>query len=144
MTTLHLTRGLPASGKSTKARAWVAESPLSRARCNRDDLRTQLFGGWTGLPEHEDAVTAVQRVTVGTLLVHGFDVVVDDTNLRPDVVEAFRMLAGDLGAGFDVWDMTGVSLDECLLRNESRAETAAHVPPDVIRGMHARYLEGAR
>ena len=39
MITLLLTRGLPASGKTTFARAWVAESPTDRARINRDDLR---------------------------------------------------------------------------------------------------------
>lgn len=144
MTTLHLTRGLPASGKSTRARAWAAESPLTRARCNRDDLRTQLFGGWTGLPEHEEALTVVQRAAVRGLLVLGLDVVVDDTNLRAEHVEAFRDLAAEVRAAFDVWDLTDVPLETCLQRNEGRAGTASFVPPDVIRDMHARYLEGAR
>ena len=46
MPTLHITRGLPASGKSTWAREWVAEDPASRAEVNRDQLRLMMHGGF--------------------------------------------------------------------------------------------------
>ena len=36
---LFITRGVPASGKSTFAMRWVAEKPDSRSRVNRDDIR---------------------------------------------------------------------------------------------------------
>jgi predicted kinase len=39
---LILTRGVPASGKSTWAKAWVEEDPLNRVRVNRDNLRWTL------------------------------------------------------------------------------------------------------
>jgi hypothetical protein len=42
---LVITRGLPGCGKTTRARAWVAEDPSRRVRVNRDDLRTMLSGG---------------------------------------------------------------------------------------------------
>lgn len=37
-----LTRGIPGSGKSTWARAWVEESPETRIRINYDDLRNMM------------------------------------------------------------------------------------------------------
>lgn len=146
MATLYVTQGLPASGKTTEARAWVAAavaSPAgegSRARINRDDLRAMLFGGWTGEHAHEEAVTAAQRAAVGALLRRGLDVVTDDTNLRTDVMDAWRELAADVNAAVQVWDLTGVPLDECLRRNELRRGLASFVPPEVIRGMSSRYL----
>ena len=42
MTALVITRGLPGSGKTTYARAWVAEDREHRARVNRDDIRQML------------------------------------------------------------------------------------------------------
>ena len=42
MPKLILTRGIPASGKSTWAKAWVQEDPQRRVRVNRDDLRRML------------------------------------------------------------------------------------------------------
>lgn len=137
MPTLTITRGLPASGKTTRARAWVAEDPQRRARVNRDDLRTQLFGGWTGEHAQEEAVTAVQRAAVTALLRRGLDVVVDDMNLRAQYARALRALATAAGAGFEVWDLTGVPLETCLARN---AEREARVPEEVIRAAHAKFV----
>jgi predicted kinase len=79
---LILTRGIPASGKTTWAKEWVAFDPEKRARVNRDDLRAQLFGLDGKLtPAQEQAVTVAQKAAVSSLLAGGYDVVVDDTNL---------------------------------------------------------------
>lgn len=43
MAKLIITRDLPASGKTTWARSWVAEDPIHRTRVNRDDIRA-MFG----------------------------------------------------------------------------------------------------
>ena len=45
MTNLIITRGLPGCGKTTYARAWVAEDREHRARVNRDDIRAMLEDG---------------------------------------------------------------------------------------------------
>jgi predicted kinase len=139
---LIVTRGLPASGKTTRARTWAAEDPAGRARVNRDDLRSMLHGGWLGIAENEAQVTVIQRTGVLALLGAGIDVIADDTNLRDDVMERWRELADQAGAQLDVWDFTGVPLSECLRRNARRAADE-HVPPPVIRDMHARYLHHA-
>ena len=140
--TLHLTRGLPASGKTTRAREWVADKG-GLFRLNRDDFRVMMFGGWTGLAAHEDAVTVAQHAAVSALLAAGYDVVCDDTNLAAVAMEAWSQLVAEAGAELVVWDMTDVPLDVCLDRNEGRAGTAAYVRPTVIRYMADRYLGDA-
>ena len=57
MTTLTILRGLPGSGKTTRARELVADDPRC-ARVNRDDLRMMMFGAKVNLtPAQERAVT---------------------------------------------------------------------------------------
>jgi hypothetical protein len=60
---LIITRGHPASGKSTRAIAWVAERPERRARVNRDCLRAMMHGGRLGTAEQEAMVTAAQHTS---------------------------------------------------------------------------------
>jgi predicted kinase len=143
MSTMIITRGLPGSGKTTRARAWVAENPGRRARYNRDDARTMLHGGRLATAEQEKQVTAARDAAVSALLKRGVDVVVDDTTLAQRHARDLRKLAVRAGAGFEVWDMTDVPLTVCVERNRERSGTAAFVPPDVIVDMHRRYLAGA-
>jgi predicted kinase len=143
--TLNVTRGLPGCGKTTRAKAWVAAVPLRRTRLNRDDLRDQMFGGWTGEREQEDAVTAAQHAAIGALLAAGWEVVADDTNLRPGYIERLRAVAEAAGARFVVWDMTNVPLQTCINRDAVRAARGErYVGEDVIRRMHAYALRESR
>jgi predicted kinase len=143
MNTLIVTRGLPASGKSTRAIAWVAEDSEHRARVNRDLLRLMMHGRRMGDRPHEDAVTVAAHAAIAALLQTGRDVVVDDTNLNPNVMENLGCLALAAGAKLVVWDMTDVTVDECVRRDLMRPP-AQSVGEDVIRGMHAKYLAPVR
>lgn len=88
MSKLILTRGVPASGKTTWAKAWVAEDDERRVRLNRDDFRMMLFGiEGVGTFPQEKAVSAAQQTAAKALLVAGIDVVIDDTNLRAKFVK---------------------------------------------------------
>jgi predicted kinase len=112
---LVITRGLPGCGKTTRARHWVAEDPLTRCRVNRDDLRLMFYATrFTGLAERERAVTVVQYPAIRALLKAGFDVVSDDTWLREDLFQTLRSLAIRAGAIVEVWDMRNVPLDVCI------------------------------
>lgn len=138
---LYITRGLPGCGKTTRARAWVAEFPGSRVRVNRDDLRDMLFGGWTGDPQHEGAVTAVTEAMVRTLLRRGWHVVCDDTNLRHAYVERQCQLAVEVGVPVEIWDWLDVPVEVCIGRDAERARQGGKsVGADVIRRMHLAYL----
>lgn len=85
MTRIIVTRGLPASGKSTWAKAWVSEDPDNRVRVNRDDIRFALFGKYTGVDEN--FVTKVEEETVRAALKAGKDVVVDAMHLKAAYVK---------------------------------------------------------
>ena len=148
MSTLYVTRGLPASGKTFKARKWVAESPETRARVNRDDTRTELHDGefvqrTTDTPGTERAIIAARDAKITALLGLGLDVVVDDTNLPARTVRDLRKLAVAAGADFEVWDLTDVPYAVCASRNAQRVGRA-RVPDTRMLDMYHRFVRGQK
>ena len=137
MTRLLITRGLPASGKTTFAR----KLQPGVVRVNRDDLRRMLHGQRLFTQWAEGQVTRVQRASVESLLRARVDVIVDDTNLRAKAVKEWAEVAARFGATFEVHDFTDVPLEECLRRDATRPE-ADRVGEAAIRRMHERYLAG--
>ena len=85
-----LTRGIPGSGKSTWARAWVAESPETRIRINNDDIRNMLGNYW--VPSRENLVSFIKHKTVVAAMGHGYDIVVDNMNLNPKEVNFWETI----------------------------------------------------
>lgn len=141
MSKLTVTRGLPGSGKSTWAREQQANNP-KLWRVNRDDLRAMLRPTWIyGNADAEGWCTAAQYGAIRDLLDANADVVVDDTNLMPEVVDMYRKLAKAYGAEFEVKDFTEVPLEDCIERDAARPEP---VGEEVIRRMHDKYLAGAK
>lgn len=139
MTTLVLTRGLPASGKSTYAEAWVAEDPNNRARVNRDDLRFATYGQYVLPSIQENNITTAQHAQVTALLAGGVNVIVDDTNLRAATVRDFYTIADKIGSVVEFVDFE-TPVDECVRRNAIRVSRGGRdVPEDVIRGFASRY-----
>lgn len=138
MPTLYAYRGLPASGKSTHAAAWVAEDPLRRARVNRDSLRDMMHGGYHG-GNAELHVTTASHAAILDLLRKGLDVACDDTNLRQRVIRDLAKLAARAKAGFEVRDFTDVPIEVCIKRDAERGRTVGEA---VIRDMHTRYIRG--
>jgi predicted kinase len=137
MTRLLITRGLPASGKTTFARKLQPEV----VRVNRDDLRLMLHGRRLFTQHAEAQVTQAQRVAVEALLRARGNVIVDDTNLRAKTVREWAEMAARFNASFEVHDFTDVPVDECVRRDADRPEDE-QVGEDGIRRMHARYLAG--
>lgn len=145
MADLVITRGLPASGKSTWAREWVAQNPADRARVNRDDLRFNLYGQARPDNRQEMAIGLVQQAGVRALLAAGRSVVVDDMHLRARYVRAWVELAAAAGAGLVVQDFTDVPVEECVRRDEERAGRGDRaVGAELIRHLHGRFLASGR
>ena len=132
-----ITRGLPASGKTTFAR----KLQPGVVRVNRDELRRMLHGRRLDTERAENQVTLVQRTMVEALLRKGASVIVDDTNLRAETVRRWAALAAKYRASFEVYDFTDVPLEECLRRDAER-DPAGRVGADGIRRMYDRYLAG--
>lgn len=144
MSKLIITRGLPASGKSTRAREWVAEDPVRRARVNRDDMRRMAHDSLY-IQQSEDtvgterAIQAMRDAIITSLLKRNIDVVCDDTNLPQRAARDLRRLAILAGAEFEVWDMTDVTLETCLYRNTTRS-AREFVPEDRIQEMWDKFV----
>lgn len=139
MSTLIICRGLPGSGKTYQATAWVAEDPDHRARVNRDDLRDMVHDGVHIKGVTEPRIMAVRDAAISALLRKGVDVVSDDTNLAQRTARDLAKLARRAGADVEVWDFTDRPVADCIQRDARRERS---VGEDVIRGMHTRYLRG--
>ena len=141
MTHLLITRGLPGCGKTTYARAWVAEDREHRARVNRDDIRAMLDDGQFVKGVTEPRVLAARDAAILSLLSKGVDTICDDTNLPQRTARDLAKLAKRAGAELTVIDLTDVPLETCLNRNADRTDKNP-VPETAIRDMHTRYLAG--
>jgi predicted kinase len=132
-----LTRGLPASGKSTWAKEWVAEDSDWRLRINRDDLRFQLFNKYWPLTRmQEDHVTLMEEIMVEAAVKAKVSVVVDATHLKAAYVKRWYDIGNRLGVPVNVKDFeTDVEL--CVLRDEQRDR---QVGEEVIRDLYTRFF----
>jgi predicted kinase len=137
MKRLLITRGLPASGKTTFARKLQPDV----VRVNRDDLRLMLHGRRLFTQRAEAQVTQAQRAAAEALLRANGSVIVDDTNLRAKTVREWAEMAARFEASFEVHDFTDVPVDECVRRDTDRP-AEVRVGEDAIRRMHDRYLAG--
>lgn len=136
MSTLTITRGLPGSGKTTWAKAWVAEAPEARARVNRDDLRDMLYGTRHGLTfTQESVITEVSRAAVLALLKAGRDVVADDMNLRPKYAREWRRFARANGHEFAVHAVEA-TIEQAIGRDAGRDHSLG---ADTIRAIAGKY-----
>lgn len=139
MPVLHITRGLPGSGKTFWARPWVAEDPARRARVNRDDLRVMIDHGRFIKGVTEQRIIVARDAAILALLRRGVDVVSDDTNLPQRTVRDLAKLARAAGADIEVHDFTDAPMELCIERDAARDHP---VGEQVIRDMHTRYLRG--
>ncbi len=130
--------GLPASGKSTWAKGIVAKDS-SYVRVNRDDLRSMIHNDvWNG--KREKTTVAARDALIAAFLAAGKNVIVDDTNLSPKVMDELKAIARANGANFEIKDFTDVSVDTCIERDSKRS---ASVGKSVIMKMWRQYLKPA-
>lgn len=127
-------KGLPASGKST----WAKEQVKKRGfkRINRDDLRAMIDNHEWSRP-NEKLIIKARNELLRIFLAAGHTVIIDDTNLKPDVAEEFRKLVTDEKIEIVVEDFTHVSLEECIARDQRRPN---YVGEKVIRKFHRQFL----
>lgn len=140
---LIITRGLPASGKTTYALDWIRAAPELRVRTNRDEMRAALYGEYV-LPYHqEQTVTVAQQAAVRALLRAGKSVIVDDTHLRPKYVKPWFEMAQSLNVFAKTLDFDHVTIEECIERDKRRGlQGHRTVGEDVIRRMAKSFSRG--
>lgn len=133
MKKLIMLKGLPASGKSTYAKEMVRVYGYKRV--NRDELRDMIDLGKYS-PENEQFIKDIQDAII-TLFSDDFNVVVDNTNLKPEDTFHFKELAYELSMKFEVKEFD-TSLEECIRRDSFRSNP---IGEKVIRDMYEKYME---
>lgn len=141
MSKVILTKGLPASGKSTWARGWVAKKPTARVRVNKDDLREALHGGKFSKGNERDILDAEEAVIIRAVSM-GRDVVVDNTHLATNKdgsnknwcrIKEVLNSRGFAGQAEMVWEEFDLDPEECIKRDLQRERS---VGQDVIWRMY--------
>lgn len=134
MSKVILTRGLPASGKSTWSKQYIADNPNFK-RVNKDDLRAMLDKSWS--KRNEGFVLEVRDFIITKALKEGYSIIVDDTNLADKHEKHIRHLANVQNADFEVKWFTA-SVEQCLVNDKKRP---TYVGEKVIRGMYNQYKQ---
>ena len=140
MTELVITRGLPASGKSSWAREQVRNDIGNTVRVNRDLLRIMLNDDIFVKGVTESVTVRARNVLVEAFLKQSKTVICDDTNLASSMVRELARLAEKHGASVRVVDFD-VDVEECVLRDAEREfKGEITVGENVVRDMYTRYF----
>ena len=131
MSKIILTRGLPASGKSTWAKEFVRFNP-NTVRVSRDDLRAQMYPGADYRDIDEDLITEAETALVRAALRQGKTVVVDAMHLQQRYINRWQKL------GYPV-EIVEFHTDEAtlLVRNTNRE---SRVPNHVIVNNYKKFV----
>ncbi|AFY95302.1 AAA family ATPase [Chamaesiphon minutus] len=129
---LILTKGLPASGKTTWAKEYIQKYPETANLC-KDDLRLQL----SGTNKREKRIIKVRDLLTEHYFEQGYSVIWSDTNLNPVHLRRATELAAQYGAELKIQDFTDVPLAECIRRDLVRSNS---VGKQAIEQMYYDYL----
>lgn len=141
-------KGLPGSGKSTWAKEQARRNP-DTIRVNKDDLRSMLLDyqhntGQKFKPKREKQAIGARDALVRQAMVHGYNVIVDDTNFHPSHEARLRQLVHDhnqaalstLQYTFEV-KYFEVDVETAISRDLRRPDSVGR---DVIEAMWSQWL----
>jgi len=131
-----LTKGLPASGKTTWAKEQLSFYPNAYKRINKDDLRAMLDDSKYS-NDAEKFILKVRDRLILEALENGKHVIIDDTNLAPKHTERIKQLISGK-AELHIQDFTSVDIDTCIKRDLKRCNS---VGEKVIRDMYNQFLK---
>src|ERR1035437_4935681 len=137
MPKLIVLRGLPASFKSS----WAIKQLNSRgtdkvARLNLDLMREQLHASIFS-KDNERWCNYFQTFIATTFLNEGLDIIIDNTNLNPSVIEHWKKVAEDYDAEFEIKEFN-TPVQECIERDSRRDKP---VGEKVIKQMAQKWLK---
>lgn len=135
MPDIYFCRGLPSSGKTTFAKAFIGPDDV---RVSKDDLRAMMHNSeWS--KSNEAQILRIRDAIIEDCLTYERTVIVDDTNLHPKHEQRMMELADKYDCQLVVLDsFTDVDVDECIRRDSQRANPVGR---KVIMDMYNRYLK---
>lgn len=132
---LIILKGLPASGKTTFAKKYVLDNPLT-IRVNRDDIRSMLTPNFKHGSSMEGLVTLTEDLLIKEGLSNGYSVIVDATNLRGH--ERFiELMPRESNIELSVEHFV-IDLEEAIKRDNNRENKCGK---EVIERMYYKYVD---
>lgn len=140
-----LTQGIPASGKTSWAKKFVLESPLTRVRYNWDDLRNSMGKYWVPEREGLNFLQENRDFFMHYWMTKGWDIVVDNMNLNPKEIAYYQ----DLIEAHNSNEFTQfkyelelkkffIPVEECIRRDSQRENP---IGEEVIKRIWKRYRD---
>lgn len=134
---LILMQGVPACGKSTIAIKEQAADAEHTVIVSRDELRHARGVYW--VPKQENYITALEQFAVDEGLRMGYTVIVDATNMNPNMIRDLVAMAEC--RHIPVWGwMVHETLENCLAR-DANIDRRHHVGAMVIRNFYKKYTD---
>lgn len=130
-------QGLPASGKSTWARAHVLANPGWK-RINRDELRRMVDAGKYS-KSNEKLIRQFRDDILRECLSSKYSIIIDDTNFEQYQIDHIREIAREFDVPVEK-KIFYVDPVECIKRNDLRSEEE-RVPESVIWEMYEKYVK---
>jgi predicted kinase len=135
--TVIMTRGLPASGKTTWAKEYVRDNP-GTIRFNNDEFSYMTTGfddGRSFEPMDASYLARMRQEAIKVSVLKGVDIVLDNTNLSAKALAEVLDFVGVHEVRFVDFKTSTL---ECLDRNWRRGMP---IPQSVIIGMARRYYK---
>ena len=111
--------GVSGSGKSVAVRSWVDWGKGQKVRLNKDDMRRMIYVNVPWEAHKDDMIRILERDMARTLLKHGRDVFIDDTNCVRRTRAAWEQLAQEMRVKLRIVTMT-TPKDVCIERDAAR------------------------
>lgn len=134
--------GVAGAGKSTWCHDYIQRNP-NTLRVNRDTIRQQLFAMprkayYTQLDmvlrQKEEIVSYIELANIRTAVESGYDVVIDNTNLKKTYIDKYLKEFPEVDVAVEVFH---TPLAECISRDAQRGEDA--VGEEVIQKQYKSF-----
>lgn len=153
MSKIILTQGIQGSGKTTWAKAWVAEDPEHRIRINNDDI-TSMWGQPFGTPGLYERLKYFRQLMICRAINENLDIVIDNMNLSSSSLKEIKEIVNEYNLPdlnletlemepslhdyvIEYKDFTKVPLEVCIERDSHRENP---IGEKIIRDTYNKYI----
>ena len=136
MNKIILTQGIQGSGKTTWAKAWVAEDPKHRIRINNDDI-TSMWGQPFGTPGLYERLRMFRQLMITKAIQDNLDIVVDNMNLSTSSLKKVQEIVKNFDYIIEYKDFTKVPLEVCIERDSKRLNP---IGSKIITDTYKKYI----
>ena len=141
MSKLIIMRGLPGSGKSTWAKAWVNEDPINRVRLNWDDMRNMMGPYWIPERENTGVLKELREKFLKHMMERNWDIVCDNMNLNPKEIEFYENIVKEFNEDGHPYTIEFkdffIPVEECIRRDAMRANP---IGEKTIKSLFHKYM----